>query len=295
MVGLGDRLEQGLAHVVQAVAHLVADFQFGRAQFVGPPHHLNLGGQLRFELALIVHAQRRTVELIADQKDAAHPFHHRAATGFGGMRGEHRRVIQAVQHRLESGGGHALRLEIADGAIERAFPQGHAVRQHAAAVAVGKGLFGHVDQFEIAGKRTYHQFDLFGGHGVDRRHQIGTALLVFLLVEFGETAPQGLDGLEYVFAGELQQHLAQQRAQELDLRAQVIVGKQVIRCVHGGSWLQRPLNREAAYFLTGPPITQPRAGRCGTCASTGCRRSAYRASTTSAPPAPPVRDAASGY
>ena len=203
-IGLGHRLEQTFAHVIQAIAHFVAHFELGAAQFVGTPHHLDLGGQLRFQFALVVHPQRRAVQLVANQKHPAHAFHHRAAARLGRMRGEHRRVMQAVDHLLQRIHRHPLRLEIGQGAVERSLPQRHAMRQHAAAVAMGKAFFRHVDQLEIAGECTHHQFDLVGRHGVDHRHQLGAALLVFLLLQFGKAAPQGFHRLEHVFAGKLQ-------------------------------------------------------------------------------------------
>ena len=227
------RLEQAFPHVIQAVAHFVAHFQLGAAQLVGAPHHLDLGGQLRFQLALIVHPEGGAVELVADQEHPAHAFHDRAAARFGGMRGEHRRVVQAVDHVLQGADRHALRLEIGQGTVERALPQRHAMRQHAAAVTVGKALLRHVDQLEIAGEPTHHQFHLGGGHGVDHRHQFGAALLVFLLLEFGKAAAQGFHRLEHVFAGELQQHLAEQGAQQLDLRTQVVIRQEGFGCIHG--------------------------------------------------------------
>ena len=98
---------------------------------------------------------------------------------------------------------------------------------------MGKAFLRHVDQLEIAGERAHHQFDLVGRHGVDHRHQFGAALLVFLLLQFGKAATQRFHRLEHVFAGKLQQHLAEQGAQQLDLRAQVVIRQEIFGCIHG--------------------------------------------------------------
>jgi hypothetical protein len=122
VIRLRHGLEQALAHVIEAVAHLVAHFELGAAQLVGAPHHLDLGGQFRFQFALVVDAEVGVVQLVADQEDAAHPFHHRTATCLGGVGGEYRCVVQALDHRLQGIDGHALCLEIGHGAVERALP-----------------------------------------------------------------------------------------------------------------------------------------------------------------------------
>jgi hypothetical protein len=106
------------------------------------------------------------------------------------------------------------------------------VRQHAAAVAVGEAFLGHIDQHEVAGKGAQHQFDLGGRHGVDQCHELGAALLVFLLMQFGKAAAQGFDRLENILAGELEQHLPEQGAQQLDLPAQIIIHQQLLRRIH---------------------------------------------------------------
>ena len=222
-IRFGYGIEQAFTHVIQAIAHFVAHFEFGRAQFIRTPHHLDFGSQLGFQFVLVIHAQAGAVQLITKQEHPAHALHHRAAARFSGVCGKYGRIMQAVDHLLQRVHRNTLPLEFGQGAIKGAFPQRHAVRQHAATVAVRETFFRHIDQFEVTGEGPHHQLHLVGGHGVDHFHQFGAALLVFLLLQFGKAATQGFHSLEYFFASKLQQHLAEQGAEQFDLRAQVVI------------------------------------------------------------------------
>jgi hypothetical protein len=220
------RLENGLAEVVQTILDLVAHLRLEAAHLVGFPQDLNLATQRFDHLVPLVRIQRRIVELTVGYKHPPLRAQQDPAFGLGGMGGEHRRKAKLIEQDLQPGGIDAVGAQSAQGLVEGAAPERFAALDLFAAQLVLEVFLGDVGEIEVGVESPNDVAEHFRIESGDEAHQLFAVVRRGLGVtaQLDEALAQGFHGLKNRAAFLVAQGVAQQLAEQLDTVAQRLVG-----------------------------------------------------------------------
>ncbi len=183
-------------------------------------------------------------------------MHDRAPPRLGRVRGKHRPVAQAGEQFAQRLGIDALLAKLLEGVIKRAEPGGVAVfLDGGPPQAVQVILLGDIDQVEVNREGANDLGHDRRRQALDQSHQLAAFRFALALAQPDEAGAQRLDRVEYLGPLVLEQDVADQLAEQLDPRAQLLVGlgmkadaRYAHVCGHSGGELRVYQPRAAALY-----------------------------------------------